>query len=35
MMATLFNALSNLNDLSDDETYLLHGELHLEGAAQN
>jgi hypothetical protein len=31
MMATLFNALSNLNDLSDDETYRLHGELHLEG----
>jgi hypothetical protein len=31
MMATLFNSLSNLNDLSDDETYRLHGELHLEG----
>jgi hypothetical protein len=31
MMATLFNALSNLNDFSDDETYRLHGELLLDG----
>ena len=31
MMATLFNALSNLNDFSDDETYRLHGEVKVDG----
>ncbi len=31
MMASLFNALSNLNDFSDDETYRLHGELKIDG----
>jgi hypothetical protein len=31
MMATLFNALSNLNDLSDDETYRLRGEVKVDG----
>ena len=31
MMATLFNALSNLNDFSDDETYRLHGEVKIDG----
>lgn len=31
MMATLFNALSNLNDFSEDETYRLHGELDVDG----
>jgi hypothetical protein len=31
MMATLFNALSNLNDFSDDETYRLHGEVQVDG----
>ena len=31
MMATLFNALSNLNDFSEESTYRLRGELHVEG----
>lgn len=31
MMATLFNALSNLNDFSDDETYRLRGEVKVDG----
>ena len=31
MMATLFNALSNLNDFSEEATYRLHGELQVEG----
>ncbi len=31
MMATLFNAISNLNDFSEEATYRLHGELHVEG----
>jgi hypothetical protein len=31
MMASLFNALSNMNDFSDDETYRLHGELKIDG----
>ncbi len=31
MMATLFNALSNLNDFSEEATYRLRGELHVEG----
>ncbi len=31
MMATLFNALSNLNDFSEEATYRLHGELKVAG----
>lgn len=31
MMATLFNAVSNLNDFAEDATYRLNGELDLEG----
>ena len=31
MMATLFNAISNLNDFSEEATYRLHGELHVAG----
>ncbi|HEY3938274.1 MAG TPA: hypothetical protein VGL97_12640 [Bryobacteraceae bacterium] len=31
MMATLFNALSNLNDFSEEASYRLHGELQVEG----
>ncbi len=31
MMATLFNSISNLNDFSEEATYRLHGELHVEG----
>jgi hypothetical protein len=31
MMATLFNAISNLNDFSEEATYRLRGELHVEG----
>jgi hypothetical protein len=31
MMATLFNALSNLNDFSEEATYRLHGELQVQG----
>ena len=31
MMATLFNAVSNLNDFSEDATYRLTGELDLDG----
>ena len=31
MMATFFNAISNLNDFSEEATYRLHGELHVEG----
>jgi hypothetical protein len=32
MMATLFNAVSNLNDFAEDATYRLTGELQLEGS---
>ena len=31
MMATLFNAVSNLNDFSEDATYRMNGELELAG----
>jgi hypothetical protein len=31
MMATLFNAVSNLNDFAEDATYRLTGELDLDG----
>ena len=31
MMATLFNAVSNLNDFSEDATYRMNGELDLAG----
>jgi hypothetical protein len=31
MMATLFNAVSNLNDFSEDATYRMSGELDLAG----
>ena len=31
MMATLFNAVSNLNDFAEDATYRLTGELELDG----
>jgi hypothetical protein len=31
MMATLFNAVSNLNDFSEDSTYRMSGELDLAG----
>jgi hypothetical protein len=31
MMATLFNAVSNLNDFAEDATYRLNGELELDG----
>jgi hypothetical protein len=31
MMATLFNAVSNLNDVAEDATYRLTGELELDG----
>jgi len=31
MMATLFNAVSNLNDFAEDATYRLNGELDLDG----
>ncbi len=34
MMATLFNALSNLNDFSEDETYRLHGNIKVDGQHQ-
>ncbi len=32
MSATLFNAISNLNDFSEEATYRLHGQLQIEGA---
>ena len=31
MMATLFNAVSNLNDFAEDATYRLTGQLQLDG----